>query len=530
MTKKIFTLDTTLRDGAQTSSVAFTVQDKKKIYDILESFGIDFIEAGWPGANDVDTALFEQIKSQPLTTAFCMTAKTNTTPQKDENLQYIATVTKNVTIVGKSSAFHVTDAINTSLEKNLESIASSVEFFVSQNKTVIFDAEHFFDGYKLNAEYALKCLEVAINARAEFITLCDTNGGTLPNEIFEIVQAVVKKFPKDKFPNAKFGIHTHNDCECAVANTIEAVKAGCVLVQGTINGLGERCGNANLTSVLPILVLKLGYDCGKINANIEKIAEISKKLSDVLNEKHNNHLPFVGASAFAHKGGLHASAVLKNPKLYEHITPESVGNERKILISNQAGRSNVISMLGDVEIKNYTEENVAKITKELKQKNFEGYNFEGADASFYILAKTIIDGTPTEFYKVVSYKIHVERRYNSHGKLYTLSEAILRLILGKNQEFLQVAEGNGPVDAMYNAMRKILTNAYPQIKDLKLNDYKVRIVNSNAGTGAKTLVLIEFLNQKTSQNFSTVGVSENIIDASFQALNDAVIYYLTKAL
>jgi 2-isopropylmalate synthase len=522
---KLFILDTTLRDGAQTSSVSFTMQDKQKIYDILENFGVDFIEAGWPGANEVDTNLFEEIKNKSKTTAFCMTSKTTIKPANDENLKHICKVAKNVTIVGKTSAFHVTDAINTTLEKNLESIASSVEFLVLQKKTVIFDAEHFFDGYKLNAQYSLQCVESAMNAGADFITLCDTNGGTMPNEIFEIVQDVVKKFPK-----VKFGIHTHNDCECAVANTIAAVKAGCQMVQGTINGLGERCGNANLLSVLPILMLKLGYDCGKINGNIQKITEISKKLSDILNEKHNNHLPFVGSSAFAHKGGLHASAVLKNPKLYEHIKPESVGNQRKILISNQAGRSNVISMLADVGIAKYTEEHLTKITKELKQKNFEGYNFEGADASFYILARKIIDENHAEYYKVVSYKIHVERRYNSHGKLYTLSEAILRVISTNNQEFLEVAEGNGPVDSMYNALRRILIYSYPHIQSLKLNDYKVRIVNSSAGTGAKTLVLIEFANADTGNLFSTVGVSENIIDASFQALNDAVIYYLINTL
>jgi 2-isopropylmalate synthase len=277
---------------------------------------------------------------------------------------------------------------------------------------------------------------------------------------------------------------------------------------------------------LPILTLKLGYDCGKINSNIAKISEISRKLSGILNEHHNPHLPFAGSSAFAHKGGLHASAVLKNPKLYEHITPESIGNKRKILISNQAGRSNVISMLGDIGITNYTEEHVQKIAHELKKKNLDGCTFEGADASFFIFANKIINQNVEEFYTVLSYKVHVERRYNSHGKLCTFSEGIVKLKFNDGKTFLNVAEGNGPVDAIYNAMHEVLMGINPKIKCLKLNDYKVRIVNSSLGTGAKTLVTIEFMNNQNQYVFTTVGASENIIDASFQALNDGIKYFL----
>lgn len=519
--KRIFILDTTLRDGAQTSSVAFTVSDKQKIYDILSEFGVDFIEAGWPGANDIDTEFFNVIQNKVKTTAFCMTAKTITKPNEDENLIHVCSVAENITIVGKSSAFHVREAINTTLEKNLICIEQSIMFLAKNNKKVIFDAEHFFDGYKENLQYSLDCISTAINAGAAFVTLCDTNGGTMPSEISSIVKCVIQKFP-----HVKFGIHAHNDCECAVANSIAAVEAGCVMVQGTINGLGERCGNASLTSLLPILVLKLRYDCGAVNRHIGHITTISRKLSDILNEKHNNHMPFSGSSAFAHKGGLHASAVLKNPKLYEHILPESLGNKRKILISNQSGKSNIISMLADVGITEYTDEHLVKIAKELKRKNFEGYNFEGADASFYLFVRQIIDEKISECYKVISYKVHVERRYNSHGKLCTFSEAIVKVLLNDGKTYLQTAEGHGPVDSMYNAMWQILISAYPKIQKLKLNDYKVRIINSGAGTGSITLVLIEFLNQQSGQVFSTIGVSENIIDASFQALNDGVVFYL----
>jgi len=519
--KRIYILDTTLRDGAQTSSISFTVQDKLTIFKMLEEFGVDFIESGWPGANDVDTQVFSEITS-PLKTAFCMTAKVGINPQNDENLKHVNSVSQNITIVGKSSAFHVREAINTALEKNLESITNSVKFFTEKEKIVIFDAEHFFDGFKENSEYSLQCIESAHNSGASFVTLCDTNGGTLPDEIFEIVSRV-----KERFPEIKLGIHAHNDCDCAVANTLAAVKAGCIMIQGTINGLGERCGNASLTSLLPILVLKLDYDCGEINKNIHKITELSHTLSGILNEHHNNHMPFTGSSAFAHKGGLHASAVLKNPKLYEQIQPELVGNKRKILISNQSGRSNVVSMLSDVGIINYTEDDIQKITKELKKKNLEGYSYEGADASFYILAKGIINQYEenNEFYKVLSYKTQVERRHNSRGGLCTSSEGIVKIEYD-GQPYLNVAEGSGPVDAIYNAMHAILLQRYSQIKNLKLNDYKVRIINSGMGTQSKTLVLIEFLNSDNANTFITVGVSENIIDASFIALNDAIVYFL----
>ena len=517
--KKIYILDTTLRDGAQTSSVSFTVQDKLTVFKMLEDFGIDFIEAGWPGANDIDTQVFNQVESS-IKTAFCMTSKVGTEPKNDENLKLVSSLANNITMVGKVSQFHVREAIGTKLEKNLESIAASVKFFASQGKRVIFDAEHFFDGFKENVEYTLSCVETAWKFGAEFVTLCDTNGGTLPDEIFEIVTKV-----KAKFPEMKLGIHTHNDCECAVANTIAAVKAGCEMVQGTINGLGERCGNASLTSILPILVLKLGFRCGKINENIHKIAELSRKLSVVLNEHHNNHLPFAGASAFAHKGGLHASAVLKNPKLYEQIPPELVGNKRKILISNQAGKSNVVSMLADVGITNYLPEHLEKITKELKKRNSEGYSYENADASFYILCKHVIKEKSHEFYKILSYKTQTERLYNSHGKLCTFSEGVIKIECNGTVHH-NVAEGNGPVDSIHNAMRKVLIEEYPQIQNLKLHDYKVRIIDSGLGTSSKTLVLIEFMHTQTQENFTTVGVSENIIEASFQALNDGIVYFL----
>lgn len=516
--KRLYILDTTLRDGAQTSSVSFSVEEKLRVYKMLEEFGIDFIESGWPGANNVDTETFKKVQS-PLKTAFCMTTKHNVSPQDDKNLKVVCSLAKNITMVGKASVFHVEKAIGTTVERNLESIRKSVEFLKNQGKTIIFDCEHFFDGFKEDKSHAFSCINEAQNAGSNFITLCDTNGGTLPDEVFTITKECV-----EKFPNVQFGIHAHNDCELAVANSISAIQAGCVMLQGTINGLGERCGNASLTSLLPILVLKMKYDCGKVNQNISKISEISRKLSEILNQHHNPHMPFSGASAFAHKGGLHASAVLKNPKLYEHLPPESVGNKRKILISNQAGRSNVVSMLADVGIYNYEENDVEKITKKLKEKTVEGYNFENADASFYILAMEIISQKKEEFYKVLSYKANVERRYNSHGALKTFSDSVVKVELPNGKVAFQASEGLGPVDAIYNAIQTVLIVAYPEISGLKLNDYKVRIINSNLGTSAKTLVLIEFF--ANGNTFTTVGVSQNIIDASFQALNDGIKFFL----
>ena len=523
MKDKIYIFDTTLRDGAQTQGVDFNVEDKMKIANILSELGVDYIEGGWPGANPVDTEFFNKPPKlkKSLFTAFGMTKKTGRSADNDPSLSPLVNAScPAVCVVGKTWDFHVKVALGIKNEENLENIRETAKHFVKNKKEFLFDAEHFFDGFKANPSYALDCLKQAYDSGARWVVLCDTNGGTLPNEVGDIVNKVTKVIP-----GKNLGIHAHNDTENAVANSLTAVLAGARQIQGTINGLGERCGNANLISIIPTLFLKKTFsDNFEINIKKDKLSvltECSRFLDEILNRKPNKSLAYVGSSAFSHKGGLHASAVQKNPKTYEHINPELVGNHRTIVISNQSGRSNIISKLERYGIKIDSKDfKVQKILDEVKDREFSGYSYDGADASFELLANRLLGKVP-EYLKVVSYNVTV-----SKSKKISTKANVTFLIDNKKIEC--VGEGNGPVNALDNAIRSNFSKVdkyYNYFLDLKLLDYKVRILNS--GTEATTRVLIESTD-KTGISWFTVGVSPNIIEASFKALIDSLDYKLYK--
>ncbi|MDC0544868.1 citramalate synthase [Pelagibacteraceae bacterium] len=521
--EKIFIFDTTLRDGAQTEGVDFSVEDKNKIAKVLSQVGVDYIEGGWPGANPVDTEFF----SKPLQlgksifTAFGMTKKTGRSAENDPSLSpLINAPCPAVCVVGKTWDFHVKIALGIKNEENLENIKDTAKHIVKNGKEFLFDAEHFFDGYKSNPSYALDCLKHAFDQGARWIVLCDTNGGTLPHEIGEIVSKVTKIIP-----GKNLGIHAHNDTDNAVANSLTAIQAGVRQVQGTINGLGERCGNANLMSVIPTLSLKESFS-NKFDLNIKKeklstLTQCSRLLDEILNRKPNKNLPYVGGSAFSHKGGLHVSAVQKDPKTYEHVDPKLIGNHRNIIVSNQAGRSNILSRLEKYGVTiDSKDKNVQKILDEVKEREFSGYSYDGADASFELLANRLLGKVP-EYLKVESYNVSVSKS----EKILTKANVVF-LIDGKKIEC--TGEGNGPVNALDNAIRsnfKKVEKYYNFFSDLKLLDYKVRILNT--GTEATTRVLIESTD-KTGVSWFTVGVSPNIIEASFKALIDSLDYKLYK--
>jgi 2-isopropylmalate synthase len=521
--EKIFIFDTTLRDGAQTEGVDFSVEDKNKIANVLSDVGVDYIEGGWPGANPVDTEFFSKpLKlGKSIFTAFGMTKKTGRSAENDPSLSpLINAPCPAVCIVGKTWDFHVKIALGIKNEENLENIKETAKYIVKTGKEFLFDAEHFFDGYKSNPIYALDCLKYAFDQGARWIVLCDTNGGTLPHEVGEIVSKVNKVIP-----GKNLGIHAHNDTENAVANSLTAIQAGVRQVQGTINGLGERCGNANLMSVIPTLSLKESFS-NKYDLNIKKeklssLTECSRLLDEILNRKPNKNLPYVGASAFSHKGGLHVSAVQKNPKTYEHVDPKLIGNHRNIIVSNQAGRSNILSRLEKYGVTiDSKDKNVQKILDEVKEREFSGYSYDGADASFELLANRLLGKVP-EYLKVESYNVSVSKS----EKIITKANVVF-LIDGKKIEC--TGEGNGPVNALDNAIRsnfKKVEKYYNFFSDLKLLDYKVRILNT--GTEATTRVLIESTD-KTGVSWFTVGVSPNIIEASFKALIDSLDYKLYK--
>ncbi len=520
---KIFIFDTTLRDGAQTEGVDFSLEDKNKIANVLSEIGVDYIEGGWPGANPIDTKFFSNPPKtkKSIFTAFGMTKKTGRSADNDPALaSLINAETSAVCVVGKAWDFHVKVALGIKNEENLENIKETAKHFVKNNKEFLFDAEHFFDGYKANPKYALNCLKHAYDAGARWVVLCDTNGGTLPNEVREIVKEVAKVIP-----GKNLGIHAHNDTENAVANSLAAVESGVRQIQGTINGLGERCGNANLMSIIPTLCLKKTFS-EKFDVNIKKdklssLTDCSRLLDEILNRKPNKSMPYVGASAFSHKGGLHVSAVKKDPKTYEHINPELIGNHRNIIVSNQAGRSNILSRLEKYGVKiDSNNPKVQKILDEVKDREFSGYSYDGADASFELLAKRLLGKLP-EYLKVKSYKVSVSKS----EKILTKANVVF-LIDGK--EISCDGEGNGPVNALDNAIRsnfKKVEKYYNFFNDLKLLDYKVRILNT--GTEATTRVLIESTD-KTGVSWFTVGVSPNIIEASFKALIDSLDYKLYK--
>ena len=518
MTKKprIYLYDSTLRDGAQTSTVNFSVRDKVEIAKKLDMLGIDYIEGGWPGANPTDDEFFANlpILKKSRFTAFGMTRRNNASASNDEGLSALINAnTKSICIVGKCWDFHLTHALNISEEENQKMISDSIAQIVKKKKEAMFDAEHFFDGYKSNPKFALRTVKAAYEAGARWIVLCDTNGGTLPNEISKIVKEITKHIPGENL-----GIHCHNDTGNAVANSLAAVEAGARQIQGTINGLGERCGNANLITLIPTLVLKLGFDIGINEKHLKNLSKVSHFLDDLLNKETDKFAPYVGLYAFAHKGGLHVSAVEKNPQCYEHVAPEKVGNHRKIMISDQAGRSNIISRLKEIDIELREEikpSQISALVNQVKELEAQGYAYDSADASFEILAKKSLSTVPN-FFDLISFRVLDEQ-----GKP---SEATIKIRVG-NKITMSVAEGNGPVNALDKALRKSLARKYPSLKNVRLTDYKVRILTPAAGTKALTRVQIES-SDETGKKWSTIGVSENIVDASFRALHDSITYKL----
>lgn len=515
--KKIKIFDTTLRDGTQAERVSFSADDKIKIAKRLDEFGIDYIEGGWPGSNPRDMEFFKKIKDVQFKhakiTAFGSTMRAGNSPGKDANLQaLLETSTQTICIFGKSWLLHVETALKIKPEENLKLIEESVKYLKSFNKEVIYDGEHFFDGFKANSGYAIKTLQAAERGGADILVLCDTNGGTLPGELTEIIREIKKHV---KLP---LGIHTHNDSELAVANAIAAVQEGCVHVQGTINGFGERCGNANLCSIIPNLQLKLGYDCIPAE-QLDQLTSLSHLVSELANLAHPNYAAFVGKSAFAHKGGVHVSAVMKDASTYEHIAPELVGNERRVLVSDLSGRSNVFFKADElgIDLKAHGDK-VPQIVEQLKKLENNGYQFEAAEGSFKLLIQKTI-GEWQNYFELEGFRIIIEK----NGSSPTRSEATIRLnVNGKTEH--TAAEGKGPVHALDQALRKALVKFYPEVKKMHLSDYKVRVLNESAATGAKVRVLID--SSTENETWTTVGVSENIIEASWQALMEGFSYFL----
>ncbi len=517
---KIYLFDTTLRDGQQTTGVNFSVSDKMSIAKSLDELGVDYIEGGWPGANPTDNDFFSRDLnfSKSKFTAFGMTRRPGRSAENDPGLNSLVNSNANtICLVGKSSSFQVKSALGISEDENLSMLSDSFNYLNIKNKESIYDAEHFFDGFKQNKDYSLKCLSTALNSDARWIVLCDTNGGTLPNEISEIINEVKKVIPTEKL-----GIHAHNDTENGVANALAAVNTGVRHVQGTINGLGERCGNTNLVSLIPSLVLKTNFHTNINKENLKSLTKLSNTLSEILNETKPKNAPYVGENAFSHKGGLHASAVAKNPSTYEHIDPELVGNSRNVIISDQAGKANLISQLKKLSIKINSEE-INQILELIKQKEAEGFSYDTALASFELLVRRHV-GQIQDYFNLNKFRVTDERRWNARGKLVIDSEATVHLQV-KNEEKMTVGVGNGPVNAIDSALRQALIDFYPTLNDLKLTDYKVMILSSDKGTGAITRVHIESTDD-SKQHWTTVGVSSNIIDASYNAIYDSITYKL----
>lgn len=521
---RIYLYDSTLRDGQQTQGIDFSIGDKIAISRELDRLGLDYIEGGWPGANPTDDGLFARVPElgHARLSAFGMTRRPGRAPQDDPGLQrLIASGARVLCLVGKTWDFHVEVALRTSGDENLAMIRDSLQHCADRVDEVVFDAEHFFDGYKANPDYALACLRAAADGGAHWIVLCDTNGGTLPHEIETIVGAVARELPGDRL-----GIHCHNDTDNAVANSLAAVRAGARQIQGTLNGLGERCGNANLISLIPTLMLKLGFETGIDESALSYLQHISRFVDERLNRTPNRHAPYVGENAFAHKGGLHVSAVEKNPRSYEHVDPQQVGNHRRILVSDQAGRANVLAMLDEVGLPLAGDDpRVGQLVDQVKQRELAGYTYDGAEASFELLARALLEGVPT-YFTLESFRVLDERRHASAQMLVTLSEATLKVRVGAELH-MTVAEGNGPVNALDNALRKALQPAYPALGELRLVDYKVRILDTGAGTAAITRVMIESADGE-GHRWTTVGAAPNVIEASWEALTDAVVYHLRR--
>jgi len=512
--------DTTLRDGCQAEDISFTVEDKIRIAKKLDELGIHYIEGGWPGSNPKDMQFFREIRKIPLKHAklvsFGSTIRAGTLPEEDRNLKsLINSKTSVVTIFGKSWDIHVKYALGIKLAENLKLIYDTVTYLKKQFAEVFFDAEHFFDGFKTNPKYALQTLKEVSKAGADCIVLCDTNGGTLPHQLSDIIKEVKKHINK-----TPLGIHTHNDSEMAVANSIVAVQLGISHVQGTINGIGERCGNANLCSIIPNLKLKLNCDCIS-KKRLTKLQEVSRFVYELSNIQPLKHQPYVGNSAFAHKGGVHVSAIQKKPETYEHVSPELVGNVQRVLISDLSGRSSIVRKAKDFKINISSRDPVVhEIVEKLKELENQGFQFEGAEASFELLMMEAL-GTRRRYFELVEFRVINERR---EGDL-PLCEATIMVKVGGETEHT-AALGNGPVNALDNALRKALEKFYPQLKETELIDYKVRVLSSGEGTASKVRVLVETGDRK--HRWGTVGVSENIIEASWKALVDSINYKLYK--
>jgi len=523
---RVSLFDTTLRDGAQTTGVDFSLDDKKQIAGLLDALGLDYVEGGYPGANPLDTEFF---KNRPTKTAhfaaFGMTKRAGRSVENDPGVAALLDCAADtITFVAKAWDYQVHVALGCTLDENVEGIEASVKAAVSAGREAIVDCEHFFDGFKGNPEYALACAEAAYRSGARWVVLCDTNGGTLPHEIEAIVRKVCAHVPGENL-----GIHAHNDTEQAVANSFAALRAGARQIQGSLNGLGERCGNANLCSIIPTLLLKPemaeAYEIGVSLEQLQGLTKLSHMLDELLNRAPDRHAPYVGASAFATKAGIHASAVLKDPRTYEHVPPESVGNRRRVLVSDQAGKSNILAELERIGVTIAKDDpRVLRLLETVKDKEAQGYAYEGADASFELLARRVLGHVPN-FFDVERFRVDVERRHNAQGELETFSEAVVRVNID-GQSFISAAEGNGPVNALDTALRKDLGKYQKYIEDIELIDFRVRVFQG--GTDAVTRVLVEF-GDSQGERWSTVGVSPNLIDASFQALLDAIDYKLVKA-
>ncbi len=526
MKERLYLFDTTLRDGAQMNGVDFTLADKLRVMRLLDDLGVDYVEGGYPGANPTDTALFSEPRGlKAKFTAFGMTKRSGRSTSNDPGLAAtLAAKADAICLVGKSSAFHVRVALEVKPEENLAAIKESIEAAKATGREVMIDCEHFFDGYKDDPKYALACAKTAYEAGARWVVLCDTNGGTLPHEVEEIVGAVIKIIPGDHV-----GIHAHNDTEQAVANSFAAVRAGARQIQGTLNGVGERCGNANLCSLIPTLLLKPDYterfDIKVKPKALAALSHVSHTLDEMLNRAPDRHAPYVGESAFATKAGIHASAIMKDPKTYEHVAPEATGNRRKLLVSDQAGRSNVLAELERLGVAvDKNDPRLVRLLEEVKAREAKGYAYEAADASFALLARRILGKVP-DYFDVERFSVNVERRYNAKGELVTVAEATVKVKVG-GETMISAGEGNGPVNALDVALRKDLGKYQPFIEGLHLTDYRVRILDG--GTEAVTRVLIES-SDESGERWTTVGVSPNIIDASFQALVDSITWKLLKS-
>ncbi len=516
---KIELYDTTLRDGAQSEGISFSVADKMKVCEKLDELGVHFIEGGWPGANPKDMEFFKKAKSLNLKNselvAFGSTRHAGTEASRDKVLNaLLGAGTRTITIFGKSWDLHVKDVFKCDLSENLLMIEDSVKFLKSMGRTVFFDAEHFFDGYRANKEFASKFVKAAPMAGAARIVLCDTNGGTVTSRIFEIVEEV------KAIIHTPLGIHAHNDCDMAVANSIAAIQAGCVQVHGTINGYGERCGNANLISIIATLKLKMGIDCIS-GIQLKELTEVARFVAEVCNMKLDDRQPYVGNSAFAHKAGVHINAILKNPSTYEHAEPGIIGNRRRLLISELSGKSTILKKVEEMNLDlGKNTEKSKKILKTLQDLEHKGYHFESAEASLELLIKRVMKKFK-DFFELEDFRVIIEKRKN--GKM--SSEATIKLKVGKEIEHT-AAQGDGPVNALDSAIRKALKKFYPRIGEMHLTDYKVRVLDEKEGTAARVRVLIQ--SQDKADSWWTIGVSENIIDASWQALVDSVEYKLLK--